>query len=72
MAREHIPMMPEARDALIAIVFLWVIFGGVVFFRFLGRIQGVGLGADDFLALASFVRFLFLPQVGDGCKGERR
>ena len=57
MAREYIPMTGSARDSVIAIACLWVLFGVVVFFRLLGRIRGVGIGADDILALIAFVRF---------------
>ncbi|KAK4247432.1 integral membrane [Corynascus novoguineensis] len=55
MAREEIPMVGSARDSLIGICFLWTIFGVVVFFRLLGRIRGVGIGADDVLSLAAFL-----------------
>ena len=49
-------MTTSARDSLIAISFLWVLFGVVVGFRLLGRIRGIGIGADDILALSAFVR----------------
>ncbi|KAF4459441.1 integral membrane [Fusarium albosuccineum] len=55
MEREYIPMVPKARDALIAISFLWVIFAIVVFLRLLGRIRGIGLGVDDILAAVALV-----------------
>lgn len=48
-------MTSSARDSLIAIVFLWVLFGVIVFFRLLGRIQGVGIGPDDLLSLTALV-----------------
>lgn len=57
MAREDIPMTASARDSLIAISFLWVLFGVVVGFRLVGRLRGVGVGADDIFALSAFVRF---------------
>ena len=56
MARVEIPMTASARDSLIAIAFLWVLFGIVVSFRVFGRIRGVGIGADDILAVTAFVR----------------
>ena len=59
MAREDIPMTTSARDSLIAIAVLWVLFGIVVGFRLLGRIRGIGIGLDDILALSAFVS-LFL------------
>ena len=49
-------MTASARDSLIAIAFLWVLFGIVVSFRVFGRIRGVGIGADDVLAVTAFVR----------------
>lgn len=48
-------MTSSARDSLIAIVFLWVLFGVIVFFRLLGRIQGVGIGPDDLLSLTALI-----------------
>lgn len=56
MAREHIPMTETARDALIGICLLYAINGVVVFFRLLGRLRGIGIGVDDYLAVAAFVR----------------
>ncbi|KAL2018689.1 hypothetical protein VTK56DRAFT_524 [Thermocarpiscus australiensis] len=55
MAREEIPMVGSARGSLIGICFLWVLFGVVVSFRLLGRIRGMGIGADDILSLTAFL-----------------
>ncbi len=46
---ETIPMTNSARDALIPISVLWVLFLLTVGFRLLGRVRGIGLGADDIL-----------------------
>lgn len=51
----YVPMTGEARDALIAICVLWVLFAATVFFRMLGRIRGAGVGADDILSLIALV-----------------
>ncbi|KAL2185867.1 hypothetical protein L209DRAFT_779968 [Thermothelomyces heterothallicus CBS 203.75] len=48
-------MVRSARDSLIGISFLGVVLGVIVFMRFLGRIQGVGIGPDDILSLVGFV-----------------
>lgn len=56
MAREDVPMTTSARDSLIAIACLWVLFGIVVGFRLLGRIRGIGIGPDDIFSLSAFVR----------------
>jgi hypothetical protein len=52
---EPIPMTGSARDSLIAISVLWFLFAITVGFRFLGRIQGVGLGLDDILSVVALV-----------------
>lgn len=52
---ERIPMTGSARDSLIAISVLWVVFATVVGFRLLGRFQGMGLGVDDMLSVAALV-----------------
>lgn len=49
-------MTTSARDSLIAIACLWVLFGIVVGFRLLGRIRGIGIGPDDIFSLSAFVR----------------
>lgn len=51
----YVPMTGEARDALIAICVLWILFAATVFFRMLGRIRGAGVGADDVLSLIALV-----------------
>jgi len=48
-------MTESARDALIGLALLWVLFGAVVGFRLLGRKRGVGIGVDDVLAVVAFV-----------------
>lgn len=48
-------MVDRARDAMIAISFLWVVFGFVVAGRVVARHRGIGLGLDDVLAVAAFV-----------------
>ncbi|KAK4159810.1 hypothetical protein QBC43DRAFT_271562 [Cladorrhinum sp. PSN259] len=53
--RVYIPMTKNARDALIGISFLWCINGFVVFFRLVGRVRGIGIGADDILAVVAFL-----------------
>ena len=55
MERQYIPMVDKARDSLIAISFLWLLFATVVFFRLLGRFRGIGIGVDDILALVALV-----------------
>lgn len=60
----YVPMTDQARRALIAISVLWVTFAVVVAFRWLGRIRGAGIGADDVLSLIALVRldyFAFRP-----------
>jgi hypothetical protein len=54
-AMMYIPMTDPARRALIAMSVLWVAFAIVVFFRWLGRIRGAGIGADDVLSLVALV-----------------
>jgi hypothetical protein len=53
----YVPMTDEARRALIAVSVLWVLFAVVVFFRWVGRIRGAGIGADDVLSLVALVSF---------------
>lgn len=53
----YVGMTDEARRALITISVLWVAFAVVVFFRWLGRIRGAGIGADDVLSLVALVSF---------------
>jgi hypothetical protein len=53
----YVGMTDEARRALITISVLWVAFAVVVFFRWLGRIRGAGIGADDILSLVALVSF---------------
>ncbi|TEA15262.1 Satratoxin biosynthesis SC1 cluster protein 4 [Colletotrichum sidae] len=48
---QYIPMTTSARDSLIAVCFLWVIFATVVFARLWGRFRGIGIGGDDVLAV---------------------
>ncbi|KAF6843351.1 integral membrane protein [Colletotrichum musicola] len=50
---QYIPMTTSARDALIAISFLWVLFAAVVFARLWGRYRGIGISGDDILALVA-------------------
>ncbi len=52
---ESIPMTGSARDSLIAIAVLWVMFAITVAFRFLGRMRGIGLGMDDVLSAVALV-----------------
>lgn len=52
---EPIPMTGSARDSLIAISVLWIVFATTVGFRVLGRIRGIGLGLDDILSVVSLV-----------------
>ncbi|KAM5349722.1 hypothetical protein ACJ41O_006227 [Fusarium nematophilum] len=55
MERQYIPMVGKARDSLIAISFLWILFATVVFFRLLGRFRGIGIGVDDILAFVALI-----------------
>lgn len=48
-------MTGSARDSLIAIAVLWVMFAITVGFRFLGRMRGIGLGLDDILSAVALV-----------------
>jgi len=50
-----IPITGPARDSLIAIAILWVMFAITVGFRFLGRLRGIGLGLDDILSAVALV-----------------
>lgn len=52
---EPIPMTGSARDSLIAISVLWVLFAVTVGFRLVGRIRGMGLGLDDILSVVALV-----------------
>lgn len=54
---EYIPMTRSARDSLVAIAVLWVVFAITVVFRFVGRIRGIGLGLDDILSAVALVSF---------------
>jgi hypothetical protein len=56
-AMMYVPMTDQARSALITISVLWVAFAIVVCFRWLGRIRGAGIGADDVLSLVALVSF---------------
>lgn len=53
----YVAMTSEARRALTTISVLWVVFAIVVFLRWLGRIRGAGIGADDVLSLIALVRY---------------
>lgn len=55
MGSQYIPMTGSARDALIAVAVLWVLFAVVVFLRLLGRHRGSGIWGDDILSLAALV-----------------
>lgn len=48
-------MTGSARNSLIAIAVLWVMFAITVAFRFVGRIRGIGLGLDDILSAVALV-----------------
>ncbi|KAK4176959.1 hypothetical protein QBC36DRAFT_141369 [Triangularia setosa] len=50
----QLPMVDAARDSLIAISFLWVMFGLVVAGRIFARYRGIGIGPDDILAVVAF------------------
>lgn len=52
---EPIPMTGSARDSLIAISVLWVLFAVTVGFRLAGRLRGMGIGADDVLSVVALV-----------------
>jgi len=51
----HVNMTTKARDALIAIAILWVVFAAVVFLRLVGRLRGAGIGPDDVLSCVALV-----------------
>jgi hypothetical protein len=51
----HVDMTKQARDALITIAVLWVLFAAVVFMRLLGRLRGAGIGPDDVLSCVALV-----------------
>lgn len=55
LATESIPITRSARDSLIAVSVLWVVFAAVVGFRIYGRLRGPGLAVDDILAVAALV-----------------
>ncbi|KAF4831246.1 Satratoxin biosynthesis SC1 cluster protein 4 [Colletotrichum tropicale] len=48
---QYIPMTTSARNSLIAIGCLCVVFVSVVFARLWGRFRGIGIGGDDILAV---------------------
>ncbi|PSN62049.1 hypothetical protein BS50DRAFT_532882 [Corynespora cassiicola Philippines] len=52
---QSIPMTQSARDSLIAISVLWVLFAITVGFRVIGRFRGIGLGTDDILSISALV-----------------
>ncbi|KAF2626247.1 hypothetical protein BU25DRAFT_472527 [Macroventuria anomochaeta] len=52
---EPIPMTGSARNSLIAVSVLWVVFATTVGFRFLGRICGIGPGLDDVLSAVALI-----------------
>lgn len=52
---EPLPMTGSARDSLIAIAVLWVLFAITVAFRFAGRLRGIGIGFDDVLSACALV-----------------
>jgi hypothetical protein len=54
-AVEYVGMTRQARDALIAMSVLWVLFAIVVVFRLLGRVRGAGIGPDDILSCVACV-----------------
>jgi len=63
-------MTSAARDALIGLSLLWVLFGVVVGLRLLGRKKGVGIGVDDILAVVAFVGCIpswHRPESGGKC-----
>jgi hypothetical protein len=55
MKLEYLPLTRPARDSLIAGACLWVLFAITVGFRLLGRVRGIGLGADDVLSTIALV-----------------
>lgn len=57
-------MTGSARDSLIAISVLWVLFAITVAFRFAGRMRGIGLGLDDVLSAVALVSNPQLHEVG--------
>ncbi|KAK4196581.1 hypothetical protein QBC40DRAFT_287048 [Triangularia verruculosa] len=52
--RIHLPMVKRARDAMIAISILWVVFGFILAGRMFARHRGIGIGLDDILAVVAF------------------
>ncbi|TID19325.1 integral membrane protein [Venturia nashicola] len=50
-----LPMTGNARVSLAAISTLWVVFAVTVTFRLLGRLRGMGLGADDALSVMALL-----------------
>lgn len=63
-ARVDIPMTHQARDALITISVLWVLFAIAVYMRVLGRIRAAFVGADDVLSVAALVRCIHTVRFG--------
>jgi hypothetical protein len=51
----HVDMTRQARDALITIAVLWIIFAAVVCLRLVGRLRGAGIGPDDVLSCVALV-----------------
>lgn len=51
----YLPMTASARDSMIAMSVLWLLFVVVVGFRLRGRMRGPGLGLDDCLSVAALV-----------------
>jgi hypothetical protein len=52
---QYVGMTRQARDSLIAVAVLWVVFAVVVVFRVLGRVRGAGIGLDDILSCVALV-----------------
>ncbi|KAF1839992.1 uncharacterized protein K460DRAFT_323779 [Cucurbitaria berberidis CBS 394.84] len=55
LATHKLPMTGGARDSLIAMSILWLLFALNVGFRFRGRLRGPGLGLDDTLAIVALI-----------------
>lgn len=54
---QQLSMTDSARDSLIAMSVLWLLFVVVVGFRLRGRFRGPGLALDDILAMVALVCF---------------